>query len=55
MLTTLGKLTEDTAMLEAPVIFVIGQVVSLADQLDWFEVENAIEGDFSDNEQSLHG
>ena len=55
VLTTLGKLTEDTSMLEAPVIFVIGQVVSLADQLDWFEVENAIEGDFSDNEQSLHG
>lgn len=55
VLTTLGKLTEDTSMLEAPVIFVIGKVVSLADQLDWFEVENAVEGDFSDNEQSLHG
>ena len=55
VITTLGNLTEDTSMLQAPVIFVIGKVVSLANQLDWFEVENAIEGDFSDNEQSLHG
>ena len=55
ILTTLAKLAEDTSMLQAPVIFVIGKVVSLANQLDWFEVENAIEGDFTDNEKSLHG
>ena len=55
VLTTLASLAEDTSMLQAPVIFVIGKVVSLANQLDWFEIENAIEGDFSDNEQSLHG
>ncbi len=55
ILTTLENLTEDTSMLQAPVIFVIGKVVSLANQLNWFEVENATEGDFTDNEQSLHG
>lgn len=55
ILTTLENLAEDTSMLQAPVIFVIGKVVSLADQLNWFEVENAIEGDFTDNEKSLHG
>ncbi len=55
VLTTLANLAEDTSMLQAPVIFVIGKVVSLANQLDWFEVENAIEGDFTDNEKSLHG
>ena len=55
VITTLDKLTEDTSMLQAPVIFVIGKVVTLSDQLDWFNVENAIEGDFTDNEQSLHG
>lgn len=55
VLTTLANLAEDTSMMQAPVIFVIGKVVSLANQLDWFEVENAIEGDFTDNEKSLHG
>ncbi len=55
VITTLANLAEDTSMLQAPVIFVIGKVVSLANQLDWFEVENAIEGDFTDNEKSLHG
>ena len=55
VITTLAKLAEDTSMLQAPVIFVIGKVISLANQLDWFEVENAIEGDFTDNEKSLHG
>jgi uroporphyrin-III C-methyltransferase/precorrin-2 dehydrogenase/sirohydrochlorin ferrochelatase/uroporphyrin-III C-methyltransferase len=55
ILTTLENLAEDTSMLQAPVIFVIGKVVSLANQLNWFEIENAIEGDFTDNEQSLHG
>ena len=55
VLTTLSKLADDTAELQAPVIFVIGQVVSLANQLDWFEVEDALEGDFTYNEKSLHG
>lgn len=55
VITTLAKLAEDTSMLQAPVIFVIGKVVSLANQLDWFEIENAIESDFTDNEKSLHG
>lgn len=55
VITTLDKLTEDTSMLQAPVIFVIGKVVTLAEQLDWFDVENAVEGDFTDNEKSLHG
>ena len=55
VLTTLAKLAADTSALQAPVIFVIGKVVSLAEQLDWFETENAVEGDFSDNEQSLRG
>ncbi|MCK4865028.1 MAG: uroporphyrinogen-III C-methyltransferase [Gammaproteobacteria bacterium] len=55
VITTLANLSEDTSMLQAPVIFVIGKVVSLANQLDWFEVENAIEGDFTDNEKSLQG
>jgi len=55
VITTLEKLTEDTVMLQAPVIFVIGKVVTLANQLDWFEVENAIDSDFIDDEKSLHG
>lgn len=55
ILSSLSRLAEDTSMLQAPVIFVIGKVVSLADQLDWFVTENAIEGDFTVNKQSLHG
>jgi len=55
VITTLEKLTEDTVMLQAPVILVIGKVVTLANQLDWFEVENAIDSDFIDNDKSLHG
>jgi uroporphyrin-III C-methyltransferase/precorrin-2 dehydrogenase/sirohydrochlorin ferrochelatase/uroporphyrin-III C-methyltransferase len=55
ILTTLFKLADDTSMLQAPVIFVIGKVVSLSTQLDWFETENAIDADFSDHVQSLHG
>lgn len=55
VITTLGQLTQDTSMLQAPVILVVGKVVSLADQLDWFEVEDALEGDFTYNEKSLHG
>lgn len=55
ILTSLNRLAEDTSVLQAPVIFVIGKVVSLADQLDWFITEDAIEADFTANEQSLHG
>lgn len=55
VITTLEKLTEDTVMLQAPVIFVIGKVVTLANQLDWFEIENAIDSDFIDDDKSLHG
>lgn len=55
VITTLENLTEDTSKLQAPVIFVIGQVVTLAQQLDWFEIENAVESDFIDDEKSLHG
>ena len=55
ILTSLNRLSEDTSNLQAPVIFVIGKVVSLADQLDWFITENAIDADFTANEQSLHG
>ncbi|MCK4707536.1 MAG: uroporphyrinogen-III C-methyltransferase [Gammaproteobacteria bacterium] len=55
ILTSLNRLSEDTSNLQAPVIFVIGKVVSLADQLDWFITSNAIDADFTANEQSLHG
>jgi len=55
VLTTLAKLDSDCTALQAPVIFVIGKVVALAEKLDWFETDNAIESDFSDNEQSLRG
>ncbi|MDH5369140.1 MAG: uroporphyrinogen-III C-methyltransferase [Gammaproteobacteria bacterium] len=55
VITTLGQLTQDTSALQAPVILVIGKVVSLADQLDWFEVKDALEGDFTYNEKSLLG
>ena len=55
VLTTLENLFIDTTELQAPVIFVIGKVVTLAEQLDWFVIEEAIEGDFSDNEKFLHG
>lgn len=55
VLTTLSSLADDSAMLQAPVIFVIGKVVSLATQLDWFATENVIEGDFTDHMQSSHG
>jgi uroporphyrin-III C-methyltransferase/precorrin-2 dehydrogenase/sirohydrochlorin ferrochelatase/uroporphyrin-III C-methyltransferase len=41
VVTTLSKLALDThtEKLQAPVIFVIGKVVSLANQLDWFASE----------------
>ena len=55
VITTLENLTKDTESLQAPVIFVIGKVVSLARQLDWFNVEDVADSDFIDNEKSLHG
>lgn len=43
VISSLKQLSEDThqAGLHSPVIFVIGQVVSLAHQLDWFATEEA--------------
>lgn len=55
VLTTLAQLKEDTCEMQAPVIFVIGKVVTLANQLDWFVPENILEGNFTDNEKYLHG
>lgn len=55
VLTTLEDLFVNTQGLQAPVIFVIGKVVTLAHQLDWFTEENVIEGEFVDNEKLLHG
>ena len=55
VLTTLSQLAKDSRELQAPVIFVIGKVVTLANKLDWFVTENVIEGEFADNEKSLHG
>ena len=55
VLTTLSQLAADSSTLQAPVIFVIGKVVTLANQLDWFIAESVTESDFTDNEQSLHG
>jgi len=55
VITTLKSLTEDTAMLQAPVIFVIGKVVTLANELDWFDVESSLQSDFSNNDKSLSG
>lgn len=55
VLTTLSQLAKESAELQAPVIFVIGKVVTLANQLDWFVTENVIEGEFADNEKLLHG
>jgi len=55
VLTTLDKLADDSSALQAPVIFVIGKVVSLAEQLAWFETGSVAECDFTANEKSLHG
>lgn len=55
ILTTLSQLAKDSSELQAPVIFVIGKVVSLATELDWFVTENVIEDDFTVNEKSMHG
>ena len=57
VLSTLSLLPVDTrkAMLQPPVIFVIGKVVSLANSLDWFDLEESIGEFFSDKEQTVHG
>lgn len=57
VLSTLAMLPEDTrkAMLQPPVIFVIGKVVSLAKSLDWFVTDEAMGDFFADRDQALHG
>lgn len=57
VLSTLSLLPADAkkAMLQPPVIFVIGNVVSLANELDWFETEEAMGEYFADRNQTLHG
>ncbi|HED16738.1 MAG TPA: uroporphyrinogen-III C-methyltransferase [Gammaproteobacteria bacterium] len=57
VLSTLSVLAADTrnAMLQAPVIFVIGKVVSLANILDWFATDQAIGEYFSDKALSNYG
>lgn len=55
IITTLSQLKNDTSKLQAPVIFVIGKVVTLANQLDWFSTESSLQGEFVDNEKVLHG
>ncbi|MCK5336960.1 MAG: uroporphyrinogen-III C-methyltransferase [Gammaproteobacteria bacterium] len=57
VISTLSHLAEDSreAMLQAPVIFVIGKVVSLASSLDWFVTDEAMVNYFADRNQSVHG
>ena len=57
VISTLSNLVVETheAELQPPVIFVIGQVVSLAHQLDWFVTEEAMGNHFADREQTSHG
>jgi len=57
VLSTLYMLPADTrkAMLQAPVLFVIGKVVSLANTLDWFATDQAIGEYFADKAQSKYG
>jgi len=57
VLSTLYMLPADTrkAMLQAPVIFVIGKVVSLANTLDWFATDQVIGEYFADKAQSKYG
>lgn len=57
VLSTLSMLPADTrkAMLQPPVIFVIGKVVSLADSLDWFVTDESMHDCFADKGQTLHG
>ena len=61
VLSTLSMLASDSkaANIQAPVIFVIGKVVSLANSLDWFVCDEGIAEEandyFSSRDQSLHG
>jgi uroporphyrin-III C-methyltransferase/precorrin-2 dehydrogenase/sirohydrochlorin ferrochelatase/uroporphyrin-III C-methyltransferase len=57
VLSTLSMLAIDSkkAMLQPPVIFVIGKVVSLANSLDWFATDEAMGNYFADRSQTLHG
>jgi uroporphyrin-III C-methyltransferase/precorrin-2 dehydrogenase/sirohydrochlorin ferrochelatase/uroporphyrin-III C-methyltransferase len=57
VLTTLGNLAQDThtEKLQAPVIFVIGKVVSLANQLDWFVTEDEAGQSFTEKEKISYG
>jgi uroporphyrin-III C-methyltransferase/precorrin-2 dehydrogenase/sirohydrochlorin ferrochelatase/uroporphyrin-III C-methyltransferase len=57
VLSTVSSLYNDVriAMLQTPVIFVIGKVVSLADELDWFSAEEAMGDYFADRNQDLNG
>jgi uroporphyrin-III C-methyltransferase len=57
VVTTLNKLALDThtEKLQAPVIFVIGKVVSLANQLDWFVSEGASGLDVADKGKTSYG
>jgi uroporphyrin-III C-methyltransferase/precorrin-2 dehydrogenase/sirohydrochlorin ferrochelatase/uroporphyrin-III C-methyltransferase len=58
LITRLARLAEETrqAGLQAPVLFVIGQVVSLAGVLDWFEPElQPVLSGWQQEEQEQHG
>ncbi len=57
LISTLATLSEDVRQQQftAPVIFVIGKVVELANELDWFATEQAMGEYFADREQSQHG
>lgn len=56
IVSTLGELAKVTreADLQPPVIFVMGQVVKLAHQLEWFATEEASGNYFADREQTSH-
>ncbi|MFW2438328.1 MAG: uroporphyrinogen-III C-methyltransferase [Arenicellales bacterium] len=57
VLTTLANLAQDTytEKLQAPVIFVIGKVVSLANQLHWFAAEDEVGQGFTEKEKISYG
>jgi len=57
VLTTLSNLAQDThtEKLQAPVIFVIGKVVSLANQLDWFANEEETGPGFTEKDKTSYG
>jgi len=57
VLSTLSMLPVDTrkALLQPPVIFVIGKVVSLATSLEWFITDEAAADYFADRGQTVHG